>query len=112
MQEMNQLDHPVQTEERFNVATGALRGLTPEESIRIQRRPLIGKSTDSAIGSLQRIHEAIMLATTEEVGPLLKSDLDNAAKHAAQVAKHIRSIKKALFPVVDKPLLPEVKTEQ
>lgn len=76
-----------------------------------RRRMTIGKTVDTAMNSLSRIHDALQLSLREEAGPLLKSDLDNAAKHANQLARHIRTIKKALFPVVDKPL-PEVKTEQ
>jgi hypothetical protein len=87
-------------------------GVSAEGQRRIERQRVLGKTVETALGSLNRIHEAIQLSITEEVGPLLKSDLDNATKHANQVAKQLRIIKKALFPQAEKVETPTPTPEQ
>lgn len=93
------------------------RAATPEEMETWQKQKQINEIANRAQNSLQRIHEALHAASSgapkdNAATLLLKSDLDNAARHSQQVAKYIREVKKALFPQVEKaaPITPT--TEQ
>ena len=53
--------------------------------------------------SLERIYTALNQSSRNvNLTPLLRSDLDNAVRHALRVSKNLREIKKSLFPPAEK----------
>ena len=97
MQEMNETGRTdydrIQKLERQaeTAAKGALVGcVSAEGQRRIERQQLLGKTVETALGSLNRIHEAIQLSITEEVGPLLKRprQCDKACEPSGEAASY------------------------
>lgn len=93
------------------------RAATPEEMEIWQKQKQISDIASRAQNSLQRIHEALHAASSgapkdNAATLLLKSDLDNAARHSQQVAKYIREVKKVLFPATPTKTETPTPTEQ
>lgn len=107
---MSQSEEKMLAQGSAMAAPGVLTGMgmaqerqaTPAEQAVWQRQRNLRASTDAVYGSLQRISQAVELAQKGEVTTLLRSDLDNAARHAGQVMKQIRAIKSQLFPKAEK----------
>ena len=92
------------------IASGNLRAFTGERAItkeEQQRYQLIHETRNS----LERIETALrQCGNGGSVSQLLKSDIDNAAKHSLRVAKNLREMKKLLFPTAPKEKTAEEKT--